>query len=149
MSTTLVPRRPFEERLPVAAVLPFRVVPSWVATATGLRPAGAVMALSSVLVRGVRLARTRPAPPLATDVAGLLRENVRVLPGAGGWFLAALVAAVVEPFWRLAGLPGAFSSPADSLVLVLTGTGVAAVLLSAVAAGVARIEGRVALERDA
>jgi hypothetical protein len=152
MSTTLAPRRLFVESLPVAAVLSLWVVCSWLAPAsglaTGLRLAGVVMAVSYVVVRGVTLARSRRAPPLPTDVAGLLRENARVLLGAGGWFLAAALVAVVEPLWRLVGLPGAFTSPADAVVFVLTATGVAAVLLSAVAVGVARVEGRVAPERD-
>jgi hypothetical protein len=46
------------------------------------------------------------------------------------------------------GLPGAFASPADSLVFVPTGAGVATVPLAAVVDGVARLEGRVASERD-
>jgi hypothetical protein len=152
MSAPVVPRRLLVESLPVAAVLLFWVVLSWVAPApglaTGLRLAGVVMAVSYVVVRGVDLSHSRRVAPQPVDVAAVLRENVRVLLAAGAWFVAAVLVELLEGLWRGFGLPGAFTSPGEGLGFVLTGTGVATVLLYAVAAGVARVEGRVATGRE-
>jgi hypothetical protein len=149
--TTLTPRRLVAETVPVAAVLLFWVVVSWIAplptVSSGLRLAGVVMALLYVGVRGASLARTTPVATQPVAVAGVVRENARVLLAAGTWFLAAGVLQALDPLWDLAGLPGAFTSPADSLAFVATGTGVAAVVLYAVAVGVARVRGDASSDR--
>ncbi|MFB6170239.1 MAG: hypothetical protein ABEJ06_03745 [Haloarculaceae archaeon] len=143
MSSALGVRRLYGESLPVAVALSFWVVLSWFGgapgVARGLRLAGVVMALLYVVVRGRAIARSQPPTPQPTDVAGVLSENLRVLAAAGGWFLAALVAALVDPYWRVVGLPGLFASPVDSLVFVLSGTGVGTVLLYALAVGLPRL----------
>lgn len=142
MSSALDARRLLEESVPAAVVLLFWVVLSWFGrppVETGLRYAGVAMVLLYVGVRGAALAESLSPPPLPEDPEDVLRENARVAVPAGAWFLAALLVYVVEGLWNLLGVPGAFTSPADSLAFVLTGAGVATVLLYAVAVGLARV----------
>lgn len=81
--------RLYRESVPIAIILAFWVLLSWIGSTqglgAGLRLAGIVMALLYTGVRGVTLARTRPATPQPTSIAAVLRENGRVLVSAGGW----------------------------------------------------------------
>lgn len=142
MSPPLDTRRLLRESAPVAVILLFWTVPGSfvrVDVATGLLRAGVVMALLYTAVRGVGLARTTPPTPQPRDVRALLRENARVALPAGAWFLAAHLTYVVEGFWDSFGLPGLFTSPAEELGFVFVGTGVATVLLYALAVGLPRV----------
>lgn len=145
MSSSIDSRRLFRESRPVAGILLFWVVVSWIGTepgiTTSLRLAGVVMALLYVGVRGVELAQTHPPTPLPTNVSDLLRENARVLSAAGIWFLPAVLLAFLEPYWEEIGLLRLFMSPLESLAFVFTGTGVTTVILYAIVTGVSRADG--------
>lgn len=144
MNTSPGGRRLLRESAPVAAILLFWVVFARFANpiiAAGLHRAGVVMALLYTVVRGVTLARARSSAVRPTDLRGVLRENARVLIPAGAWFLAAQLVYVIEDLWRVSDLPGAFTSPADSIAFALTGAGVAVVLLYAVVVGSSRVDG--------
>lgn len=146
MPSTVDSRRIFAESVPVAGILLFWVVLSWAAPnsilETGLELAGILMALVHVGTRGLTLARTHSPAPSSATVSGVLRENFRALKPAAGWFVAAFAISVLEAYWTALGLPGLFTSPEESLSFVLTGTGVATVLLSGLIYGIPRLEGR-------
>jgi len=134
--------RLLRESAPVAVVLLFWVLlssllPDVVTDAVLL--AGVVMALLLVVVRGVALAAALPTVPAPDDTGAVLRENVGVALGAGVWFLAALVVYAAEGLWNLLGIPGAFTTPAPGLAFVFSATGVATVVLYAVAVGLPRV----------
>lgn len=147
MNPAFEPRRLILESVPVAAVLLFWAVLSWLGwepvVAARVRDAGVVMALCYAVTRGVKLGRRVPATsartPGPSDVADVLRENARVALAAGAWFLAALAVQFVEAAWDATGLPGLLVSPADAFSFVLAGGGVGCVVVYAVAAGWARV----------
>lgn len=135
-------RRLVLESAPVAVILLFWIsISSFVrpVIATGLLRAGVIMALLYTVVRGLRIAKIQPLTDQPADIEGILRENVRVALPAGIWFLSAHAIFVVEHIWDTFGIPGLFTSPAEGLAFVFTGTGVASVLLYAIAIGVSRV----------
>ncbi|MFC4549714.1 MULTISPECIES: hypothetical protein [Halorussus] len=136
---TLPAKRWAQEAIPVAAILLFWNVLSWLFTldpAIGgtVRSAGTVMALLYVVVRGVVLAPS-VSVPITGDVEPVLRENARVALPAGAWFLAAAAVHLLDGIWETAGLPGLHVSPAGWMMSVLAGTGLGVVGLYAVAVG--------------
>jgi hypothetical protein len=139
----LTARALLRESLPVVAVLFFWSVLSW-PTIPGvddaLRTAGLAMVALYVVVRGVSLSRHVSAP-VFSDVASVLRENVRAALPAAGWFVAAHLVAALESLWQGVGLPGLFTSPRGALVRLFALTGVATVGLYAVAVGTAALRG--------
>ena len=147
MVSVFEPRRLFRESAPVAAVLLFWVVLSWLGwepvVATAVRYAGVVMALCYAVVRGVELGRAVPdagtRTPGPDDVAGVVYENARVALSAGAWFVTAILVRLVESAWDATGLPGAFVSPVPAFSFVLAGAGVGVVVIYAVAVGTARV----------
>lgn len=139
-------RRLLHESAPVAVILLFWVcLSSFVrpTIAAGLLRAGMIMALLYTVVCGVRLARAQPPTPQPSDLEGILRENVRILLPAGAWFLVAQLVYLIEHMWDLLGIPGWDTSPAEGLSFVFIGTGVAVVLLYAIAIGLPRVRGQV------
>lgn len=142
MASTLDTPRLLREGAPVAVILLFWVVLSSFVRSdigSGLLRAGGIMALLYTLLRGIAIAETAHVTTQPTDVEGILRENATVAVPAGAWFLAAHLIHVVENFWDRFGIPGVGTSPANALSYVFIGTGVAVVLLYAVAVGISRI----------
>jgi hypothetical protein len=149
----LSPRRLVEESLPIAAVLLVWTVASWLVPVEGVsgpvRDAGVVMAGLYAVVRGLALSDEVTAPvSVPADVASTLRLNVPAILAAGPWFLAGGLVHVGGSIYRL--LPvvgGLYTSPAAPLARVCAGTGLAVVLVYAVAVGLPA--GRAALSTDA
>lgn len=142
---SLRPKRLAEEGVPVAAILLFWTVVSWVFTLNptlsgAARDAGIVMAALYVVVRGARLA-PEVSPPETDDVRVIVRENARVAVAAGAWFLAAALFHLVDQFWlELRGLRPFFSRT-EWVVQLLAGAGLGVVALYAVAVGIAAFDG--------
>lgn len=130
------------ESVPVAVILLFWTVLSSIVirpVAPSLLRAGIVMALLYTVVRGVTLARTHQPTRRPDDLEGILRENVSVALPAGVWFLAAHLAYFVEQIWDRLGIPGSVSPLVEPLVFSFSGSGVAVVLLYAIAVGLPRV----------
>lgn len=139
-------RRLLRESMPVAAILLFWLalsVPVEPSISAGLLRAGLIMAILYSVVRGVMLAQEYPPTSRATELEGILKENVRIAIPAGVWFLSVEVIYVVESLWDTLGIPGLFKSPADSLAFVLNGAGIAVVLIYAIWVGLPYIRGDV------
>ena len=131
-------RRLLTESVPIASILLFWTVLSWIGmeptVARGFQITGIVMAAMYIVVRGTTLGRLQESPESATDLRSLLLTNVRVALPVGLWFLGAVAVGVLESLWSRLGLVGVATSPADGLVFVFTATGVGIATLFAVVA---------------
>lgn len=142
-------RRLLRESAPVAAILLFWLVlsvPARPSISAGLIRAGIVMALLYSVVSGGMLAQEYPPATRATEIRGILTENVRVAIPAGAWFLSGQVVYEVQDLWDTLGIPGAFTSPADGLAFVVNGAGVAVVLIYAIWVGLPYVRGEISPE---
>lgn len=142
MVSPLDTRSSLRESVPVAVILLFWMLLSSVVIrpiATHLLRAGIVMALLYTVVRGVALARTHQPTRRPDDLEGILRENVRVALPAGVWFLAAHLVYFIEQVWDRLGILGSVSPLVEPLVFSFSGSGVAVVVLYAVAVGLPRV----------
>jgi hypothetical protein len=138
-------RRVFVDSLPIAAILLFWVLVSWLGAhpllGTGARIAGLVMALTYAVVKGFASAPHAHSPSALADVGSVLRINGLALLAAVGWFIGARVIIFAEQAWSELALPGAFTSPADGLAFAFTATGVVTIVLYAVTLGTALLRG--------
>lgn len=144
MDSPLDTRRLLRESAPMAVILLFWVLLASIAPSsvgTGLLRAGIIMALLYTIIRGLAIAQHHVPTSQPTDVEGILRENVRAAIPAGIWFLVSQVFYFVEDLWDILGIPGWDTSPAGDLAFVFVSTGVAAVLLYAIAVGLPRARG--------
>jgi hypothetical protein len=116
----------------VAGILPRDV-------AGNARLAGVVMALLYVVVRGVHLAGTIEVGRQPTDPRDLLAENLGVAVAAGAWFLAGVFVAALRPFVERYHLHLIENTVVVPLSFALGTTGVATVVLYAIAAGLPRV----------
>lgn len=130
------PRRIFVDSLPIATILLFWVLVSWLGShpllGRGARIAGLVMALTYAIVRGITYTTHAGSPSALTDIGPVLRVNGLALLAGAGWFVLARLVVFIEQVWSELALPGAFTSPADGLVFAFTATGVVTVVLYAV-----------------
>lgn len=143
--SSLSPSRVFADSLPIAAILLFWVLVSWLGAhpllGRGARIAGLVMALTYAIVRGITSAPHARSPSALADVGSVLRINGLALLAAVGWFIGARVVILAEQVWSELALPGVFVSPADGLVFAFTATGVVTIVLYAVTLGTAILRG--------
>ena len=147
--TTLDTRRLLRESSPVAIILLFWLalsVPARPSISAGLIQGGVIMAILYSVVRGVMLAQEYQPAVQATDLRGILTENVRVAIPAGAWFLSGQIIYEIQNLWDTLGLPGAFTSPADGLAFVVNGAGVAVVLIYAIWVGLPYLRGEMSTE---
>ena len=134
---SLPPKRLAAEAIPVAAVLTFWSIVSWLFSLHPeiegtVKTAGVVMAALYVVVRGVALA-SEVSVPDAGDLEAVLRDNGRVAISAGFWFVGAAAIYLLEQAWSGFGVPGLHVSPAGWIIHVLAGAGLGVVGLYAVA----------------
>ena len=134
---SLPPKRLAAEAVPVAAVLAFWSVVSWLFVLRpeiegAVRTAGVVMAALYVVVRGVALASEVSVPDVG-DLEAVLRDNGRVAISAGFWFVGAAAVHLLDQAWSDFGVPGLHVSPAGWIIHVLAGAGLGVVGLYAVA----------------
>lgn len=141
------PQRVFLDSLPIAGIMLFWLLVSWLGShpllGSAARIAGLVMALTYAIVSGINNASaTRPdSDPGFAKVGPVLRVNGLALLAGAGWFVVARLLIFVEQLWRDLALPGAFTSPTDGLVFAFTATGVLTVVLYAVTLGTATLRG--------
>lgn len=145
------PRDVLLESPPIAAIMLFWLVVSWLAPfppiTTGIRAAGVVMALLYAVVRGLAVAE-RGEPSLSLgDYGTVLRVNGLALLAAAGWFVLARLVLIMGVLWTQLGLPGLFTSPAGGLLFAFSTTGVLTVVLYAVAFGAGALDGGFPPER--
>lgn len=139
-------RRLLRESIPAAVILLFWLalsVPVRPSISAGLSQAGIIMTILYTVVRGVMLGQEFRPISQTTGLKGILRENVRVTFPAGAWFISAQIVYEIEGLWDTLGIPGAFTSPADGLVFVLNGAGIAVVVIHAVWVGSPYIHGEI------
>jgi hypothetical protein len=130
------PRRIFVDSLPIAAILLFWVVISWLGThpllGRSARIAGLVMALTYAIVWGITSASHTRSPPEFAGLGSVLRVNGHALLAGVGWFVVARLVLFAEQLWNELAFPGAFTSPAEGLAFAFTATGVVTIVLYAV-----------------
>lgn len=136
MATEGNPSHILKKSVPIAVIMFFWTILSWFgwqpSVASGIRTTGLVVALLYAITQGINIEQTQPYP---TDIKSSLRTSIRVLLTAGPWFLAAIATYVINDLWAGLGLPGAFTSPADSFAFAFVATGVITAVLYAVAIG--------------
>lgn len=148
----LSPQRTFLNSLPIAGIMLFWLVISWIAShplvGGGARLAGLVMALTYAITKGITSAPQAPVDPLFVDIRSTLRTNGLALLAAGGWFILAKLVILAEQLWRVLALPGLFTSPDNGLIFAFTSTGVVTVVLYAVTLGTVALRDEVSLRQD-
>ncbi|WP_415380477.1 hypothetical protein [Halosimplex sp. TS25] len=137
------PRQVLTESVPIAGIMVFWLVASWIGShpllGTGARVAGLVMALMYAFVRGIAFTTgSRPSPEL-DDIGTVLRVNALALTAAAAWFVLARLTLIIGHVWNDLALPGLFTSPADGFAFAFTATGVMTVIMYAIALGTAAI----------
>jgi hypothetical protein len=150
MTATVPIARLLRESAPAAVVLLLWAVVAAILPATvagSVRLAGGVMALLYVVVRGVHLADTIDVGRQPTDTRDLLVENLGVAVAAGAWFLAGVVVTALEPLAHVLHVH-LLDSIVGPLAFAFGTTGVATVVLYAIAAGLPRLRQARSEERD-